>query len=202
MLLCLKWYLLLFLRGWFTVTALLLPPPYQVSDYSKKSRVTVLHCQLLCCPTIFNPLRPPHSVPCAAESCTAGGRGTETMLLQRYTDASGDGPGVWCLCDGSASTQSTDPGGLCDSAAPTCQHTGSAWPEHTGAAVQEEEQAQNHALFPGVNAVLQYVGRRNKKKLYKERSSVLLTTHWTFTDIQSVCTSLVICFTVVKKNSV
>lgn len=96
------------------------------------------------------------------------------MLLQRYTDASGDGPGVRWLRYGSASTQSTDPGGLCDFAAPTCQHTGSAWAEHTGAAVQEEEQAQNHALFPGVNAVLHTVGRSNNKKQYNIKYLLIL----------------------------
>ncbi|XP_076588545.1 uncharacterized protein LOC143321790 [Chaetodon auriga] len=45
-------------------------------------------------PAVVHPLRPHHCVPCTAESCLAGGGGTQAVLLQRYTDASGDRPGV------------------------------------------------------------------------------------------------------------
>lgn len=132
------------------MTASLSPPPCQVSDYSKQSRFAALCCHPLSSLAVVHPLRPPDSVPCAAESCPAGGGGTQAVLLQRYTDASGDGPGVQCLCYGPASTQSSDPGGVRDSAG---QHARSARPRRAGAALQEEEQAQNHAVYSGVNAV-------------------------------------------------
>lgn len=139
----------------FTMTASLSPPPCQVSDYSKQSRFATLCCQSLSSPTIVHPLRPPHIVPSSAESCLAEGGGPQAVLLQRYPDASGNGPGVRYLRYGPASTQSTDPGGVCDSSPPTRQHTGSARPGRAGAALQEEEQAQNHAVYSGVDAVLQ-----------------------------------------------
>lgn len=85
------------------------------------------------------------------------------MQLQRCTDASGDGPGVRCLRYGPASTQSTDPSGVCDSATPTRQHTCSVRPGRAGASLQEEEHAQNHAVYTGVNAVLHTGGIQNNK---------------------------------------
>ncbi len=135
------------------MTASLSPPPCQVSDYSKHSRFAALCCRPLSGPAVVHPLRPPHSVPSSAESCPDGGGGTQAVLLQRYADASGDGPGVRCLRYGPASTQSTDPGGVCDSTAPARQHTWSVRPGGAGAALQEEEQAQEHAMYSGVNAV-------------------------------------------------
>lgn len=136
------------------MTASLSPPPCQVSDYSKQSRFAALCCRPLSSPAVVHPLCPPHSVPSSAESCPAGGGGTQAVLLQHYTDASGDGPGVRCLRYRPASAQSTDPGGVCDSAAPARQHACSARPGGAGAALQEEEQAQKHAVYSGVNAVL------------------------------------------------
>lgn len=144
--LCGKWHLLQFLG--FTVTALLSPQLCQVSDYSKESGATDHQRQPLSSPSAVLRLSPTHSLPCAAESCAAGGGGAEAMSLQCNTDASGDRPGVWRFCDGSACTQSTDPGGVRDSDASACERAG-----HTGAGLQEEKQAQGHALHSGVNAV-------------------------------------------------
>lgn len=164
MLLCRKLHLLQFLGGLLIMTTWLSPHPCQVSDYSRESTVAACCCQPLSSPAVIPPLRPPHSVPCAAESCPARGGGAEAVLLQCYNDASGDRPGVRCLCDGPASPQSTDPGGVRDSATPTCQQlTSGAWPGRAGAALQEEEQAQNHAMCPGVNTGLHSGGRENNK---------------------------------------
>ena len=92
-------------------------------------------------------------MPRAAESCPAGGGGAEAVLLQCHTDARGDGPGVRHLRDGPASAQPPDPGGVCDSA--------SGAPGRTGAALQEEEQAQIHAMHSGVTAALQTGARQH-----------------------------------------
>lgn len=133
-------------------TTTLSPRPCQVSDYSKESRGAVCCCHRLVSPAATHSLRPPHNVPRAAEGCPAGGGGAEAVQLQRYTDARGDGRGVRYLCDGPASTQSTDPGGLCDAA--TQQHPHGARRGRTGAALHGEEQAQNHAMYSGVNVAL------------------------------------------------
>lgn len=146
------------------MTTSLWPQPCQVSDYSTGSRVAACSCHPLSSPTIIHLLRPPHGVPCAAESCPAGGGGTEAVLLQCYADASGDRPGVRYLRDGPASTQSTDPGGVCDFAtAARQQRTRGARAGRAGAALQEEEQAQNHAMYSGVNSVLHTRGGQNNK---------------------------------------
>lgn len=71
------------------------------------------------------------------------------MLLQRYTDASGHGPGVRCLRCGPAATQSTDPGGVRDSAAPPRQRVCAVRPGRAAPALHDEEQVPNHAVHSG-----------------------------------------------------
>lgn len=124
----LKCYCLLqFIKALFTVTVSQSSQPSQVSDYSKQSRVVrTVRCHPLSSPVVVHPFHPPHSMPSSAESCHAGGGGTKAMLLQHYSDASGDRPGLRCLRYGPASTQSTDSGGVCDSTTTTHQYTLSA----------------------------------------------------------------------------
>lgn len=120
----------------------------QVSDSSEQSRLRHFPRRLLSSKyDAVRSLHPSHCVSCSVESGPAGGGAAEEVLLQQHLDAGGDRPGVWCSDGGPASTQSTDPRGVCDSASSACPRT------HTvqgGGALQEEEQAQNHAVHSGL----------------------------------------------------